>query len=122
MNVFLNGLATAVPPNELSQDLVLKNARRILGSRYTQFERMAKTFQTSGVETRYSLAPFEWFDDPKSWPERNSVYLEGGTALFVDAAKFALQSANLNADQIDAVVTVSSTGVATPTLEALAWK
>ena len=122
MNVFLNGLATAVPPNELPQDLVLKNARRILGSRYEQFERMSKTFQTSGVEKRYSLAPFEWFDEPKSWPDRNSLYLEGGTTLFVDAAKSALKSANLNADQIDTIVTVSSTGVATPTLEARAWK
>ncbi len=122
MDVYLNGLATAVPPHVLPQDLVLKNARRILGPRYSQYERMSKTFETSGVEKRYSMAPFEWFDEPKSWPERNSLYLEGGTALFVDATTAALKSAKLNADDIDTVITVSSTGVATPTLEARAWK
>ena len=122
MPTFLNGLATAVPPHELPQNLVLENARRILGPRYAQFESMAKTFQTSGVEKRYSMAPFEWFEEPKNWPERNSLYLTGAKDLFIDAATAALQSAGLKASQIDTVVTISSTGVATPTIEALAWK
>ena len=122
MSIFLNGLATAVPPHELPQDLVLETARRVLGPRYVQFESMAKTFQTAGVEKRYSMAPFEWFDEPKNWPERNSLYLAGTKNLFIDAATAALKSAGLKASQIDTVVTVSSTGVATPTIEAMAWK
>ncbi len=122
MNVHLNGLASAVPPHELPQDLVLSNARRILGPRYAQFERMAGSFKTSGVETRYSMAPFEWFDEPKSWPERNSLYLKGGTNLFVDVATKALAASGLGAQDVDCIVTVSSTGIATPTLEARAAK
>ena len=122
MPVFLNGLATAVPEYELPQNLVEENARRILGPRYKQFERMVSTFKTSGVEKRYSFAPLEWFHEPQDWKSRNDQYLNGGQMLFTDVAKKALKSANLEANQIDAVVTVSSTGVATPTLEALAFK
>ena len=122
MTVFLNGIGTAVPPHELPQDLVLENARRILGPRYPQFERMAKTFKTSGVEKRYSVAPIDWFQEPKSWPERNQVYLDGAKSLFIETAQACLQSAGLRPDQIDTIVTVSSTGIATPTIEALAWK
>ncbi len=122
MNVHLNGLASAVPHYVLPQDLVLSNARRILGPRYAQFERMAGSFKTSGVETRYSMAPFEWFDEPKSWPERNALYLTGGTDLFTDVAGRALAASGLKAKDVDCIVTVSSTGIATPTLEARAWK
>ncbi|MEM9105881.1 MAG: type III polyketide synthase [Pseudomonadota bacterium] len=122
MAVYLNGIATAVPPNVLPQDLVLENARRILGPRYEQFEKMAKTFQTSGVGRRYSMASFEWFEDPKNWPQRNERYLEGARKLYIDVAQQALADAGLDACHVDTVVTVSSTGIATPTIEALAWK
>lgn len=122
MSVYLNGIATAVPPHELPQNLVLENARRILGPRYEQFEKMAKTFETSGVDRRYSMVSFEWFEEPKNWPQRNGRYLEGARELYVDVARQALEDADLRADQVDTVVTVSSTGIATPTIEALAWK
>jgi alkylresorcinol/alkylpyrone synthase len=54
------------------------------------------------------------------WSERTAAYLEGGTQLFIDAATSALAEAGLNADEVDTIVTVSSTGVATPSLEARA--
>lgn len=119
--VRLEGLATAVPPHELPQDLVQKKVEAYFGKRFPQFLRMSSSFAAAGIERRYSVAPFEWFENPRNWPERTERYLEGGTALFVDAARRALAEAGLAADQIDTVVTVSSTGIATPTLEARAF-
>ncbi len=120
-NVRLLGLGTAVPPHVLHQDIVEVIAGRILGPRFPDFQRLAKTFTSSGVKTRYSVCPLEWFQTPQNWPERTARYLEGATAMFVDAANRALNAAGLRADQIDTVVTVSSTGIATPTLEARAF-
>lgn len=122
MSVYLNGLATAVPHYQLPQTLVEDNARRILGSRYAQFERMSASFKTSGVEKRYSFAPIDWFQEPKNWEDRNTLYLEGARDIFIQVANQALLDANLDPGDIDTVVTVSSTGIATPTLEALAFK
>ena len=118
--VRLRGLGTAVPDHLLPQDLVQKNAKRILGKRYPEFDRLSKTFLTSGVEQRYSVAPFEWFEEPKNWPERTDAYLKGATQLFIDATKKALEDSGMSAEEIDVIVTVSSTGIATPTLEARA--
>ncbi len=122
MTVYLNALATQCPEHELPQTLVEDNARRILGPRYAQFERMSASFKTSGVEKRYSFAPIDWFQEPKNWQERNSLYLHGATEIFIKSARKALDAANMSADQIDTIVTVSSTGVATPTIEALAFR
>ncbi|MGB5215462.1 MAG: type III polyketide synthase [Anderseniella sp.] len=113
-------MSTVVPDAKLPQDLVLDWARRTLGSRFAQFERMSKAFDNAGIESRYAVADVSWFETPKSWPERNSVYLEGATRLFVKAAAGALDDAGWEADEVDAIVTVSSTGIATPTLEARA--
>jgi len=118
----LVGLGTAVPAHALPQDLVRVTAARILGPRYPDFERFAKSFENSGIERRYSVVPLDWFEAPKDWPARTKAYLEGATALFVAAAEQALDAAGLRPDDIDTIITVSSTGIATPTLEARAMK
>ena len=48
------------------------------------------------------------------------AYFEGACQLFVDAAAKALDSAGVGAADVDTVVTISSTGIATPSLEARA--
>lgn len=120
MNVHLLGLGTVVPPHVLPQSLAEDTARRLLGPRYPQFERLAPSFRNSGVQTRYSVVPIDWFDHDKRWADRNAAYLDGATALFIRAAQAALDDAGLQAHQIDTVVTVSTTGIATPGLDARA--
>ncbi len=121
MDVVLAGMSTVVPDAKLPQTLVLDWARRTLGSKFAQFERMSRAFDNAGIHTRYAVADMSWFETAKSWPERNSVYLEGATRLFINAATTALNDAGWEADEVDAIVTVSSTGIATPTLDARAY-
>ena len=116
----LASLGTAVPPHVLDQDVVEIAARRVLGPRYPAFERMAATFTTSGVERRHSVVPLDWFEADQDWESRNAAYLDGATLLFEEAALTALDRAGWRGRDVDSVVTVSSTGIATPTLEARA--
>ncbi|MCC1480877.1 type III polyketide synthase [Roseibaca sp. Y0-43] len=120
MTVSLLGLGCAVPPHKLPQTLAEDTARALLGPRYPEFERTAPSFQASGVETRYCVVPIDWFDHDKRWSERNAAYLDGASRLFVDATQKALAASGLTASDIDTVVTVSTTGIATPSLEARA--
>jgi alkylresorcinol/alkylpyrone synthase len=120
MTVSLLGLGCAVPPHELPQSLAEETARALLGPRYPEFERIAPSFTASGVETRYCAVPIDWFGHDKRWTDRNTAYLDGATALFTNAARAALADAGLRADEVDTVVTVSTTGIATPSLDARA--
>ena len=120
--VTLRGLGTALPPHRLPQDVVLDHARRLLGPRYPQFERLVPAFENAGVDMRYSVQPLDWFTEDHGWADRGAAYLEGATALFIDAAEAALTDAGMTAAEVDTVVTVSSTGIATPTLEAQAFQ
>ena len=116
----LLSVATAVPPHVMTQTDAAAAAQEMFGSRYALFNRMAPVFMNSGIRQRHSVRPIEWFMQPRSWSERTAAYLEGGLALFIDAATKALANAGVKADEVDAVVTVSSTGIATPSLEARA--
>jgi len=114
----LLSLATAVPEHVLRQRDVAEAASQHFGARYPEFERLAKVFESTGIITRRSVRPIDWFAQPRGWPERTEAYLEGAQILFIEAAQAALDAAGLGAAEVDAVVTVSSTGIATPSLEA----
>ena len=114
----LLSLAVAAPPHVLRQRDVAAAASEHFGARYPDFERLARVFETTGIITRRSVRPIEWFAQPRGWPERTAVYLEGAQELFVEAAQAALEASGVTAAEVDTVVTVSSTGIATPSLEA----
>jgi alkylresorcinol/alkylpyrone synthase len=112
-SVKLLATATAVPSHVLRQSEVAAAADEIFGDRYEEFGRMSRVFSTAGVRKRHAARPIEWFRNPRGWPERTAVYLEAAGDLFVECARGALTAAELNADEVDTVVTVSSTGIAT---------
>jgi alkylresorcinol/alkylpyrone synthase len=116
--VKLISIATAVPPHAIEQRDAAAAAHHCFGARYRDFERLARVFESSGVRRRYAVRPLEWYLEPLGWPERSTAYLEGACQLFVDAATKALRDADITAAEVDTVVTVSSTGIATPSLEA----
>jgi alkylresorcinol/alkylpyrone synthase len=118
-DVRLQALATAVPPHRLSQSDAARMAAQIFSGRFRNFERMAPVFLSSGILARYMVQPPEWYLAPKiGWPERMAAYLQGAADLFVDAATRALEAAGSTASEVDTIVTISSTGIATPSLEA----
>ncbi len=117
----LRSLVTAVPPHVLTQAEIAERTRRMFGLRMPEFERIAAVFETAGIETRHAVRPGEWYEAAHDWSDRSAVYLEGATELFVDSARRAIAEAGLAASDIDTVVTVSSTGVATPGIEARAF-
>jgi alkylresorcinol/alkylpyrone synthase len=117
-NAALLSLATSVPPYSFQQKDVLEAAWEVFGSRFPDYDRFASIFANTGIIRRHGVKPFEWYLTQHGWPERTAAYLEGAERLFVEAATKALHEAGLDAADIDTVVTVSSTGIATPSLEA----
>lgn len=111
-------LATAVPPHVISQGDAASFATAAFGGRFEGFEQVAGVFMTSGIRRRRAVRPLEWYLQPLGWPERSEAYVEGACALFREAASAALDRAGMKASEIDTIVTVSSTGITTPSLEA----
>ena len=111
-------LATAVPPHVLDTPQVVVETAKIFGRYGDEFHRMASVFSNAGIDRRYSVCPTEWFHSQSSWPDRSSRFLDGATSLFREVALKALVDAHLTSSEIDVIVSVSSTGIATPSIEA----
>ena len=114
----LLSLATAVPPESISQDEAKERARRAFGGRKALFDRLSGVFDNAGIAKRHIVAPKDWYEASHGWHDRNLVYLEASESLFVAASSAAIEQAGLTPDAIDGIVTVSTTGIATPSLEA----
>lgn len=114
----LASIATAVPSFRANQAEVREKARHAFRGNDALFQRLEPVYDNAGVETRYFSRPLEWFLEPRGWTASNAAYLEVAEELLCRAAEQALEKAGVAPDAVDTIVTVSSTGVATPSLEA----
>jgi alkylresorcinol/alkylpyrone synthase len=116
--VKLVSLAVAAPEHIILQTEASETAARLFSERYREFRHLAPVFANAGITKRYAARPLAWFTEPHGWQDRMQAYDEVAGELFVKAATMALDRAGLSAGDVDCIVTVSSTGVVTPSLEA----
>jgi alkylresorcinol/alkylpyrone synthase len=114
----LLAVATAVPPYALDQDDVIERVKLLFG-RAPDLDRLLPVFVNTGIHRRYSCVPLEWYDRAHGWPERNSIYLSSALDLLEEATNRVLCLTGRNKADVDSIVVVSTTGIATPSLDAL---
>jgi alkylresorcinol/alkylpyrone synthase len=115
----LLSVATAVPDFRLDQREVASVALRLFDRERSEIDRLMPVFENAGISSRYSCVPFDWYAEPHGWKERSALYLEHATRLLKDAAERALAQAGRKPGDIAGIVAVSTTGIATPSLDAL---
>jgi len=118
MRTRLLALKSAVPSHILEQADVCTRASHLFKGR-RDIDRLLPVFTNTGIDRRYSCVPIEWYADPHGWQDRTNLYIENATDLFERVTNALLEEAGLTTDDIDAIVAVSTTGVATPSLDAL---
>ena len=116
----LLSLTTAIPPHPMAQAEAKRIGRRAFRGKAALFDRLSSVFDNAGIDQRYLVAEADWYEQPRGWAERNALYLESAERLFTEVAARAIAAAGLKPTDIDGVVTVSTTGIATPSLEARA--
>ncbi|HVA28515.1 MAG TPA: 3-oxoacyl-[acyl-carrier-protein] synthase III C-terminal domain-containing protein [Candidatus Baltobacteraceae bacterium] len=112
------GIATAVPAHALDQADVVERVRAQF-SHSSVVTRLLPVFANTGIERRYSCVPIEWYYDEHRWPDRNAIYRESAVELLADATLRALVGSGRRIDEVDTIVVASTTGIATPSLDAL---
>ena len=111
-------LATAVPPYPIDQEAAIERTRFLFAGA-EDLDRVLPAFANSGIRRRYGSVPLDWFEEPHGWPERNRRYLATALDLLESATRRVLDRAGIAAAEIGAIVVVSTTGIATPSLDAL---
>lgn len=118
----IHSLATAYPPYVMKQKEVMAKAAEVFGHRPELMARMAKSYGNAGVVRRNSCVPLEWYAEPHGWPERAQLFEDNALSLLTEAGRRVLEDSNVAPENVAATVTVSSTGIVTPSLDSLLQK
>ena len=118
-NPRLNSLATVTPRYKLIQSEVAKAAAGLFSKEYESFDRLLPVYTNAKIDSRSSCVPLDWYLEPHTFSERNDLYIKNALDLVEEAASLCIEGANLQPYDVGGLVIVSSTGVATPSLDAL---
>jgi len=114
----IQAVASAVPPTRVDQELAVEFARAMFADKIPDFERLLPLFANAGIRTRYFAAPQEWFFADHDLAEKSAMYAREATRLSAEAAGKALAKAGLGPGDIDYIIYVNTTGLATPSIDA----
>lgn len=112
--VRIAGLATATPPNRLPQRELRSVAASLLGDDHPTLA----VFDNARIESRSLAMPIEWYLEKHGHADRNAAYAQVGLELALQASLDALERSGTEAAQLGAIVLASTTGLATPSLDA----
>ena len=118
MNPRLLALKSAVPPYVIAQSEAAHYARSLF-AQVRDIARLIPVFENTGIQRRYSCVPIDWYLGDHGWMDRTLLYIENAVNLLETVTRRLLEEANLKTGDIDSIVVVSTTGIATPSLDAL---
>lgn len=109
----------AFPPYYFTQEKVYEELHKYWESSLPNPELMARFHNRVGVEGRYFSRPLEDYKALDTWGKSNDVWIETGKEIGAKAIHCALSRAGLDKSDISALLTVSVTGICSPSLDAL---
>jgi alkylresorcinol/alkylpyrone synthase len=114
----LISVATASPPHVVPQAEARRFAARAFAREMDRDSRLMQVFENTGIEQRYVSMPLEWYGSEHDFQEKNDRFVEVAVGLAEEASRRALDRALLTPADVDHVVFVTSTGIATPSIDA----
>lgn len=109
---------TADAKYELSQNDLKDFTYNLFHDSGVDIERMIKVFDNSAVSRRHITVPLEWLKTQHTFPERNKIFNENSIELAIEAIDDCLNNVNADYSDIDNIIFITSTGLATPTIDA----
>ncbi|MEM8993563.1 MAG: 3-oxoacyl-[acyl-carrier-protein] synthase III C-terminal domain-containing protein [Acidobacteriota bacterium] len=112
------GVGRAFPPNYYDQDQLLEVLRRHWMREHFNAARLERLHKNVLVGGRYLALTLEEYEALETWGQANDAWIRTALDVGGNAVADALDDAGLTARDVDALFTVTVTGVATPSLDA----
>ena len=102
-----------------SQQEVKEYARALFQPGFPQVERLMSVFDNTEIRYRNFCKPLSWYSGVHSFREQNDEYTRIALEYSVRAIEACMHAANVDAGAITDILFDSTTGLATPSLDAL---
>lgn len=117
--VKIAAVGRGLPPHYYDQDELLAALRRRWADRHYNPERLERLHRNVLVGGRHLALPIERYDELSTFGETNDAWIRVARDVGAEAVTAALERAALGVDDVDCLIVVSVTGLATPSLDAL---
>ncbi len=114
----ISGIASAFPDHYYTQQQILDELAKHWFEQLASPEALTRFHHRVGVDGRYLALPIEQYVGLKKWGDANRAWLEVAEELGTRAIPAALARAGVNQDAVGALIAVSVTGIASPSLDA----
>ena len=116
-------VAEATPPNKIWQEEATDFARELFGPAYKDINRLLAAFKNGKIEKRHFIKELEWYKEKRSFSEKNDCFIEAAVELGIKAIQACLGNPEyvkrkVQYEDIDAIFTICTTGLSTPSIEA----
>jgi len=111
-------LSTAIPPHRMDQAFARREMARLCEGQ-PHLERLIPVFDRTGVDTRHLVHEPEWYLESRSFEARNEEYAAKALELSQKAVRSCLAQSGTTPDEIDHIFVVTTTGLTTPSLDAM---
>lgn len=114
----LRSVGRALPPHRVDQEEVIAALRGLWAGRHHNVERLADLHRAARVDTRYLALPIREYERLGSFAAANARWQEIAVELGARAIGDALERAGLAAEDVDHLFFLTTTGIATPSIDA----
>lgn len=114
----LLGTARALPPHFAEQEELLAAFRELWSREHFNLDRLEQLHRSVRVGGRHLALPLAEYDRLESFGARNAAWTEAAVEIGERALRAALDAAGLDPKDLDQLVFVTVTGIATPSIDA----
>ena len=116
---FIASAATIDLPYKTNQQEVKQTALDMFSENFPEANRLIFAFDNTEIVTRNFCKPLSYYAEAHSFEERNNDYISLSLEYSAKAAEDCIAKANIDKSAITDILFVSTTGLATPSLDAL---
>jgi alkylresorcinol/alkylpyrone synthase len=106
-------------PNKTEQQAVKEQARAMFSVNFPQVDRLIQAFDNTGIVTRNFVKPISYYGETTTFKQRNDEYIKLSLQYSVNAIESVMPKAGVSKEDITDIIFVSTTGLATPSIDAL---
>jgi alkylresorcinol/alkylpyrone synthase len=106
-------------PYKTDQQEVKERARLAFAEGFPQIDRLIQAFDNTEIITRNFCEPISYYSIPNTFEERNKEYQQITLTWSIKAIEDCIAKANIHKLDITDILFVSTTGLATPSMDAL---
>ena len=116
---YISAVQTTKFPHRIAQSDLKEFASNLFAESFKDIDRLLEVFDNTGISNRNLCVPVDFFSKNTSFREKNNLFKNYALEYSVKAIENILASSELDKNKITDIIYFTSTGLTTPSLDAL---